>query len=567
MNAYAIGILISIAIYFAVGNYAGRRVRRIDDYFVAGRRAPTLLVVGTLVASLLSTAAFLGEVGMAYTGHGAIVLMLVAINVTGYVAGAILFGRYLRRSRALTVAEYFGRRFASRRVQLAAGLTIVVGLGAYLVAVTQGAALIVTQVSDLPYAAALGAVWAGYTVFTMYAGSRGVIITDTLMFLLFSVVCYVALAFIVAGAGGWFATIDALARFAEKSDIIAWHGLTGPGAAWQTPGEALTWAIILGLSWSVVVAVSPWQASRYLMARSEQTVIRAACGASIALLFMYPVLMLCGAAINLGKPDIEPAEHAMIWAAQNLMPMPFGVLLMTGVMAAALSSATTFLSLVGFSASNDLAPVAVADEHRRLRAGRLCMLGIGLVVLLIALVVPPRIFWITYFAGTVFASSWGPVALMSVWNRRITADAAFWGIIVGFAGNIGPKALDYLGIVELPVWADPIIIGVLSSTIAIVAVSRRSVVTDAERRYRESLHQVPAVERDPRELERTRRWAGLLAAAGFLLSTLMIVFWAVPYRSATGGAGLPTGEIAVSVGCGLVLVASGWVVRRHLSTR
>jgi sodium/pantothenate symporter len=399
----------------------------------------------------------------------------------------------------------------------------------------------------------------------MYAGSRGVIITDTMMFLLFSFVCYAALALIVSGAGGWFATIDALAGFQEKPDIIAWHGFVGPGSAWRSPAEALAWAIILGLAWSVVVAVSPWQASRYLMARNEQTVIRAACGASLALLFMYPVLMLSGAAINLGKSDIEPADGAMIWAAQNLMPTPLGVLLMSGVMAAALSSATTFLSLVGFSASNDLVPSAIVDEQKRLRAGRACMLGIGLLVLLIALAIPPRIFWITYFAGTVFASSWGPVALMSVWSARITADAAFWGIIVGFVGNIFPKALDFLGIIDLPVWADPIIVGALLSTVAILFVSHRGKVTEAERRYRERLHEIPASELDAKELARTRRWAGILVAGGILLSGLMITFWALPYGAAAGVPGLATGEVWVSIGCGLVLVASGLVVRRHLS--
>ena len=565
MNAYAYGILVSIVLYFGVGSYAGRKVRKLDDYFVAGRRAPTLLIVGTLVASLLSTAAFLGEVGMAYMGHGTIVLMLVAINVTGYVAGAILFGRHLRRSRALTVAEYFGERFASRRVQVVAGLTIIVGLGAYLVAVTQGAALIVTQVSDVSYTTSLVIVWAGYTVFTMYAGSRGVVITDTMMFLLFSVVCYMALAFIVVTSGGWFATIDALAQFTEKPGIIAWHGVTGDGAAWQTPAEALTWAVILGLAWSVVVAVSPWQASRYLMARNENTVLRAACGASLALLFMYPVLMLCGAAINLGNRDIVPADTAIIWAAQNLMPTAAGVLLMAGIMAAALSSATTFLSLVGFSASNDIVRRHAGDDRKQLRAGRLSMLGIGLLALLLALAVPPRIFWITYFAGTVFASSWGPVALMSVWSRCITADAAFWGIVVGFVGNIVPKALAYLEIISLPVWADPIIIGAGLSTIVILLISRRGTVTEAERSYRENLHKVPDEERDTVELTRTRRWSVLLAIGGIVLAVLMILFWAVPYQDAIGADGLNHGEVWVSVGCGLVLVTSGFVVRRHLS--
>jgi Na+/proline symporter len=564
MNAYAWGILVSISVYFIVGNYAGRKVRHLEDYFVAGRQAPTLLIVGTLVASLLSTTAFLGEVGMAYTGHGAIVLMLVAVNATGYTVGAMLFGRHLRRSRALTVAEFFGRRFASRRVQVAAGLTVIVGLGAYLVAVTQGTALVVASVSDIPYPVALVLVWIGYSVFTMYSGSRGVVITDTIMFLVFSFAACVALAFVVNASGGWFATIESLSGFAAKPGIISWHGVTGPDAAWQTPAEALTWALILGLAWSVVVAVSPWQASRYLMARNEQTVIRAACGAAGALVFMYPVLMLCGAAINLGNSGIDPAETAMIWAAQNLMPTAAGVVLMSGIMAAGLSSATTFLSLVGFSASHDLVRHEGSGDRRRLLLSRFCMLGIGLLALALAFVFPPRIFWITYFAGTVFASSWGPVAFMSVWSRRITKDAAFWGILTGFFGNCGMKALSMFGVIELPVWADPIILGAAMSTIVILLVSRRGTVTAAERRFREELHVEPAPERDPLQLRFTRRWSTILIAGGILLSALMVAFWAIPYQAATGAGGLPSGELWVSLGCGFVLVAMGLAVRRHV---
>src|SRR5688572_21542411 len=213
VNPYLVGILVSVALYLAVGTWAGRRVRHLEDYFVAGRQAPTLLILGTLVASLLSTTAFLGEAGMAYSGYGALVLTLVAINVVGYIVGALFFGRHLRRSRALTVAEYFGARFASRRVRAAAGSMIVIGLGAYLMAVTQGTALVVADVSGLSYRVALLAVWAGYTAFTLYSGSRGVVINDTMMFLLFMVAAFVALGYVVGAARGCFAAVDALATF------------------------------------------------------------------------------------------------------------------------------------------------------------------------------------------------------------------------------------------------------------------------------------------------------------------------------------------------------------------
>lgn len=100
INLYAAGIVVSILVYLAVGNYAGRKVKHLEDYFVTGRRSPTLLIVGTLVASFLSTNAFMGEVGQSYSGYPAVLIMLTAINCVGYVIGALWFGRFLRRSRA-----------------------------------------------------------------------------------------------------------------------------------------------------------------------------------------------------------------------------------------------------------------------------------------------------------------------------------------------------------------------------------------------------------------------------------------------------------------------------------
>jgi sodium/pantothenate symporter len=94
----------------------------------------------------------------------------------------------------------------------------------------------------------------------------------------------------------------------------------------------------------------------------------------------------------------------MIFAAKNMMPPVMGALLLTGVMAAALSSATTFLSLVGFSVSNDIAPRATDDDKAMLRFSRRVMLLVGAITLVCSLFMPPNIFWLTYYVGTVFAS-------------------------------------------------------------------------------------------------------------------------------------------------------------------
>ena len=576
MNVYAIGIVTSILCYLIVGAYAGRKVKHLEDYFVAARGAPTLLIVGTLVASFLSTNAFLGETGFSYDGHGAVLLIMTAVNCVGYVGGALFFGRYLRRSNVLTVAEFFGKRFNSHRVQVVAGVTIIVGISAYLLAVTQGASLIISEVMEIPYALTLFIVWSGYTSFTLYSGSRGVVITDTIMFLLFTVVAFVAMHFIVSAAGGWFNVIRELAIFDAKPGIISWHGVVGPEARWPNAFDALSWGVILGLSWGFVVAVSPWQSSRYLMAKDEHTVIRAACLASASVLVLYLALIMAAAAINLSNSTIEPSERAMIWAAFKLMPILPGVLLMAGITAAALSSASTFLSLIGFSASHDLLVFKPdVDEQQQLRITRVTMLVVGIVILLIAFFQPPAIMLISYFAGTLFASSWGPVAFMSIWSKSITADAAFWGILIGFFGNIVAKLMSVYGFVDLPVYLDPFVIGLGLSFLTIVLVSRKGSVSEAERQFLKKIHLTPIEEFNTEKILYTLNITACLIVAGVLVLLAMCYFYVIPHQIALESklAGesvgvslsfLTTGEFFMSLLCSASLILSGLIARRWI---
>ncbi len=560
MNIYTIGLLVSIALYFGVGSYAGRRVKHLEDYFVAGRNAPTLLIVGTLVASFMSTNAFLGETGIAYTGHPNVLLIMTAMNIVGYIAGALFFGRFLRRSRALTVAEFFGHRFHSQRVQTVAGISIILGLTGYLVVVTQGTATIVHAATGLSFQVALFLTWMGYTWFTLYSGSRGVVITDTLMFILFSVVAFAGLAYIVEAAGGWFNVIDRLAHFETKPGIIAWHSMVGPNSDWNTPWDVVAYAVILGLAWGTVVAVSPWQASRYLLARDEHTVIRSAVVTAAIIMVLYTVLMFAGASINLLNPDIEPAQESMIWAAMNVMPPVVGVLLMSGIMAAGMSSASTFLSLVGFSLSHDVLADKGAADKQQLKSSRYAMLGVSVAALIIASLTPEgKIFWITYFVGTIYASSWGLVAIMSVWSKRLTESAAFWGIIAGLVGNAAARFALLMDWIELPVYLHPLVIGAIASYLAIEFCIARSQVSEEEHSLRASLHHTPAEEVSNQRQDRTKLVALAVITAGIVFSIVMFWAYALPYWRATGD-GL--GVTILTLGMGFAMVASGLVALR-----
>lgn len=531
MDLYTATIAVSVLLFVAVGSYSGRQVRELDDYFVAGRRAPTFLIVGTLVASVFSTSIFLGEAGFTYDGQMGAYILLPGIAVSGYVYGALLFGTYLRRSRATTVADFLGQRFNSRRVQRVAGITIILGLGGYLLVVTQGAAILLSDLTDLSYPQALLGAWLSYTLFTLYAGSRGVIITDTMMFLLFTVATVAFVIYIVQDLGGVATAVESLSSSGVKAGITSWTGVIGPGTDWPTAVDFLIWFVVVDLAWGVVYAVSPWQASRHLMARDEHVVLRGAIYACFAVIILQILIYGIGGLINLLNPDIAPSETVIIWAAKHGVPELLGALLLAGIMAAALSSASTFLSLVGFSVSND-----VTREGMELTLGktRAAVLLTGLSVLAISYWVPPNVFWIMLFIGTVFASSWGPVGFMSVWSKRITAAGAFWGIVCGFVGNVLPAALEAAGWIALPSYLHPAVLGTSASLLAIFLVSRRGQVTAQEAAFRQRLHQTPAADRDLGRTRRTLVAPLLLALYGLLMPMVLLNWYVRPYQAAAG---------------------------------
>lgn len=574
MDVFSITLIASILLFIGIGNYAGRSVKKLDDYFVAGRRAPTILILGTLVASVFSSTIFLGEAGFTYAGQMGPYLLFPGIAVTGYVYGAILFGRYLRRSRTSTVAEYFGERFNSRAMQQLSGSIIIVALGIYLLVVTQGAAMLLQDLLGVSYLQGMVIAWVSYTVFTMYSGSQGVILTDTLMFLLFAVATIAFGIYVVSDLGGIGAAVEQMASVKEKPDIAAWHGVVGGDTQWAKPIDYLIWAVVIDIAWSVVYAVSPWQSSRHLMARNEHVVIRAAILTTLAVIFLQIFIYGVSGLINLYNPGIQPVETVMIWAARNVVPDFLGALLLAGIMAAALSSASTFLSLVGFSASNDLAP---SETQLSLRRTRVIISGVSLVALLAGFVFPPNIFWLMLFIGTVFASSWGPVALMSVWSKRITAQAAFWGMLAGFVCNVVPSALEYVGALSFPHFFNPTIIATLISLATIFILSARGTISPEEVAYRAKLHEIPREDQDPKSVRITLLTAGALVAYGCAMPFIMVNLYIIPYQRgsgqllADGAINWNTGEAMLALSSPLLFVPLGlfsiWMIRRDYLTK
>ena len=198
MNIYFIGMLISMILYIALGIVISRRVKDANDFFVAGRQAPTILIVGSLVASYCSTGLFMGDVGEAHSGFFAPFIMTVLMQVGGYVLGSVFFGKYLRRSEALTIPEFFGWRFNSRPLRILAAVTSIVTMTVYLLSVMQGIGTLMGYVTGINYNLCIFLALMTFVILTVTSGSKGVLITDTLMFGIFTIASLITVGLIIA---------------------------------------------------------------------------------------------------------------------------------------------------------------------------------------------------------------------------------------------------------------------------------------------------------------------------------------------------------------------------------
>ena len=490
------------------------------------------LVVGSLIASFLSTGAFLGDTGEVYSGFFMGIVIVGVLQASGYIYGAGLFGRYIRRSEASTLPEYFGVRFQSAGLRRTASLILIVSVSAYLLSAIQGVSTLISSVTGLDYSLCTVIVWLAFTAFTIYSGSPGVLLTDTVMFLIFLIGSLIAIPFIVSAAGGWFSGIEALAVQQELPGMISWAGWSG--YLYPDGLSNLFWAITYGLVWALVVSVSPWQTSRYLMARDEHVVLRSSIWSSMGVMGVTISLYFMAAFIRLLNAGLEGSQ-AVIWAATHMLPTLVGIVMLSGIAAAGISSASTFLSLIGFSAVNDFFPAAGQDDRKKLRISRLAMFLAGLVILVLAYLNPPQIFVIMYFGGTVIASSWSVAAFGSIWSRRLSRTGALLSMALGFIGCAGSKIFYSVRGITPPVYLDSFFIGIILSLAGAVLGSALRPPTGEERRQREALFKAPASALDPAECRKDRRMWLVYLGFGVAVGLFFVLLYALPYLRAVGG--------------------------------
>ena len=134
----AIDAVVLLAYFFgivAIGLWAGRRNRNLQDFSLGGRSIPWWAVLASIIAAETSAATFLGAPAEGFKTRGYIYAQLVIGTVLARVVIAYTFIKPYYAYRVQSIYEFLTVRFGTNTKNMASGIflvTRVLGMGARL---------------------------------------------------------------------------------------------------------------------------------------------------------------------------------------------------------------------------------------------------------------------------------------------------------------------------------------------------------------------------------------------------------------------------------------------------
>lgn len=289
-----IGIIVYILGILFIGYYAGRKVKGIGDFLVAGRRLPLWMATGTLLATWFGAGSSMGVAATVFSsGIGAVLADPFGASLSLFLAGIFIVG-LLRKLKCLTVTDIIERRFGKWAGIYASLWMIPVYVG-WLGAQVLGIGTILNVLLNIPilYGALIGA--AIVLIYTVSGGMWAVTLTDLIQVSLIIVGLFIVVPNAVSMAGGYDAVFSA-ANIKPGELSLAYQG--GEGGITYYIGQ---W-IIMGFG----CMVGQDLIQRSLSSRNEKIAI----SSSIISCFMYlaiavvPITIGFAARIVLAKYNI-----------------------------------------------------------------------------------------------------------------------------------------------------------------------------------------------------------------------------------------------------------------------
>lgn len=463
---YLVSVLLYLLGLVAVGAVLARRVETETDFMVAGRRLPTTVLVGTLLATWIGSGSIIASAGLSWrVGFAALwgpSGAWLGIAIIAFVAARA------RRFAGLTVPDILEARYNP----LARVLGTIVTVVAYTVIVSyqfRAGGMVLTMLTGMDLKLGI-LITAGFVIaYTALAGMLSVAYTDAINGLILTVGLLITLPLVVGDAGGWAAVAERLG----EPHFSAFHGeVAGVGVA-----NLFLPTLILLLGESNMYG-------RFFSARSARVATRAVLWWIVGTIIIESVIVGIGVAGHALYPDL-PARYPEVRNASELiiphiilttLHPAMGALLLAAVAAVIVSTADSFLLTPATNLVHDVWTRFVQpDLSQRGRVWLLRGVVIGLGLWAYAQVTLfENVLQAALYAYTMYGAGITPAVLAAFFWRRATPAAGAASVGAGMVVTVVWEFLVQSALEEAGHWlgaVDPVLPALVASIGTLFAVS------------------------------------------------------------------------------------------------
>jgi len=432
-----------------IGIWAGRRVRNLQDFAVAGRSFPAWVIFATLSASFIGGGFSIGNAEKVFLYGIVNIFALWGFSLKELLVAWFIAPRMGRYADPISVGDIMAYHYG-KGARVITGVLSVILCGGILGAQVSAIGYIFNVFLGLDqfYGILIGC---GIVIaYSTIGGMRAVVFTDILQFAVLAIGIPAVLVFATIRAGGVSGVVGAIPP----------NHLTFLG-----PKTVLAF-LSLFLTFVVGETLVPPYVQRLFLSRDVRATRR---GTLLSGLFSFPFFFITGA-IGLVAlalfPQIDP-NVALPYTIKHVLPVVMQGVIVSGVISIVMSSADSFLNAAAVAAVQDVVKPLIRTSARM---DFTIVKGINLLTGVLAVVFAVNIQSILDILIYSY-NFWSPVMLVplaaAIMGVKVTARDFYWGMAGGVIGVLVWKL-----VLGDPVGVDGLIIGVAANGL-FFAVSRR----------------------------------------------------------------------------------------------
>ena len=453
MTSAQIIIVVTIVLYLAamvlVGVYFGKKGSgsSSDDFYLGGRKMGPVVTAMSAEASDMSSYLLMGLPGLAYLcGLPEVTWTAVGLAIGTYLNWLIVarrLRRYSAKLGAITIPDFFARRFGDKKHLLSciAAVVILIFFIPYTASGFKAIGTLFNSLFGVDYMAAMilsAVVIVGYTIM---GGFRAVSTTDLIQSIVMSMALIAVLVYGVSVAGGWDVVLDNARSLPGYLTMAASHN-----AADNTAASYSLLDIASTLAWGLGYFGMPHILLRFMAIEDEKKLVLSRRIASVWVVIAMTASIVIGM-VGLGMTKAGALEFlsgsssetlivrvASLIAQHGVLAAILAGLILAGILAATMSTADSQMLAAASSVSQNILQEfghMKLTEKQSLFAARLTIICISVVGVVLARDPNSSVFGIVSFAWAGFGGAFGAVVLCALFWKRCNWQGALAGMLSG----------------------------------------------------------------------------------------------------------------------------------------